>query len=175
MRADYIINRAAGLAALFAAAFLVLIATAALAGADGVRGGGGDYSSGLRGTGGDIRVSLDQVVPVRLQGAAEGVAIGNPSIAGVSVQNDHLLFVTGRSYGSTNLVVIGESGHVLYSGRITVVPDEHNVVMVTRGTDTSRLECSPQCRPRPEIGDSESAFQAITQQITGHASTAAGR
>jgi Flp pilus assembly secretin CpaC len=68
----------------------------------------------------DIRVALDQAFPIRLAEAAEGVAIGNPAIAGVTVQNDTFLFVTGRSYGSTNLVVVGNNGRVLYSGRVVV-------------------------------------------------------
>ena len=98
-------------------------------------------------------MALDQAFPIRLSEAAEGVAIGNPSIAGVSVQNDSFLFVTGRSYGSTNLVVVGNDGRVLYSGRVVVTPDETDVVMVTRGVETARLECTPLCRPRPDIGD----------------------
>jgi Flp pilus assembly secretin CpaC len=113
----------------------------------------------------DIRVALDQAFPIRLSDAAEGVAVGNPTIAGVSVQNDRFLFVTGRSYGSTNLVVVGAGGRVLYSGRIVVTPDETDVVMVTRGNETARLECTPLCRPRPDIGDGE-ASQAITGQIS---------
>lgn len=119
----------------------------------------------------DIRVALDQAFPIRLTEAAEGVAIGNPSIAGVSVQNDRFLFVTGRSYGSTNLVVVGANGRVLYSGRIEVVPDETNVVIVTRGVETARLECAPLCRPRPDIGDGEGSA-AITNQITTRAGVA---
>jgi len=121
----------------------------------------------------DIRVALDQAFPIRLAESAEGVAIGNPSIAGVSVQNDRFLFVTGRSYGSTNLVVVGANGRVLYQGRVVVTPDETDVVMVTRGVETARLECTPLCRPRPDIGDGE-ASQAIAEQITGRASMAAG-
>lgn len=119
----------------------------------------------------DIRVALDQAFPIRLAEAAEGVAVGNPSIAGVSVQNDRFLFVTGRSYGSTNLVVVGANGRVLYSGRIVVAPDETDVVMVTRGNETARLECTPLCRPRPDIGDG-AASTAVNEQITGHATTA---
>ena len=119
----------------------------------------------------DIRVALDQAFPIRLSETAEGVAIGNPSIAGVSVQNDRFLFVTGRSYGSTNLVIVGSGGRVLYSGRVVVMPDERDVVMVTRGTDTARLECTPLCRPRPDIGDGADS-QEINQQITAHATTA---
>lgn len=122
----------------------------------------------------DIRVALDQAFPIRLSEAAEGVAIGNPSIAGVTVQNDMFLFVTGRSYGSTNLVVVGQNGRVLYSGRVVVTPDETDVVMVTRGNETARLECTPLCRPRPDIGDGD-ASQAVNQQITSRAATAGSR
>ncbi|MBN8607842.1 MAG: pilus assembly protein N-terminal domain-containing protein [Caulobacterales bacterium] len=119
----------------------------------------------------DIRVALDQAFPIRLVESAEGVAIGNPSIAGVSVQNDRFLFVTGRSYGSTNLVVVGANGRVLYSGRVVVTPDETDVVMVTRGNDTARLECTPLCRPRPDIGDGAASTE-VAQQITNRASAA---
>jgi Flp pilus assembly secretin CpaC len=114
----------------------------------------------------DIRVALDQAFPIRLSEPAEGVAIGNPTIAGVSVQNDRFLFVTGRSYGSTNLVVVGMDGRLLYSGRIVVTPDETDVVMVTRGNETARLECTPLCRPRPDIGDGP-ASQSVNEQIAG--------
>jgi Flp pilus assembly secretin CpaC len=119
----------------------------------------------------DIRVALDQAFPIRLSEPAEGVAVGNPSIAGVSVQNDRFLFVTGRSYGATNLVVVGTGGRVLYSGRVVVTPDETDVVMVTRAGDTARLECTPLCRPRPDIGDGESA-EEIARQISGRAQAA---
>lgn len=110
----------------------------------------------------DIRVALDAAAPVRLAAPAQGVAIGNPAIAGVSVQNERLLFVTGRAYGSTNLVVVSGDGRVIYSGRVTVTPDEEGAVMITRGpnplrqdsrVETERLECSPICRPRPDVGE----------------------
>ncbi|HRO03611.1 MAG TPA: pilus assembly protein N-terminal domain-containing protein [Terricaulis sp.] len=119
----------------------------------------------------DIRVALDQAFPIRLSEAAEGVAIGNPSIAGVSVQNERFLFVTGRSYGSTNLVVIGQGGRVLYSGRIQVIPDETDVVVVTRAGETSRLECAPVCRPRPDIGDSAATSATLQGQIASRGPT----
>ncbi len=115
----------------------------------------------------DIRVALDQAFPIRLAEAAEGVAIGNPAIAGVSVQNDRFLFVTGRSYGSTNLVVVGANGRVLYSGRVQVVPDETDVVVVTRAGQTARLECTPLCRPRPDIGDDPALAGQVQGQIAG--------
>src|SRR5690348_7936666 len=120
----------------------------------------------------DIHVAIDQSFPVRLANSAAGVAIGNPAIAGVSMQNDHFFFVTGRSYGTTNLTVVDANNHVMFSGRVVVVPDESNVVRVTRGTETASLTCTPACRPAPEIGDA--TFDAVSQQTTAHASAAGG-
>ena len=54
---------------------------------------------------------------------------------------------------------------------MVVTPDETDVVMVTRGNETARLECTPLCRPRPDIGDGE-ASKAVTTQITGPAAAA---
>jgi Flp pilus assembly secretin CpaC len=113
----------------------------------------------------DISVPIDMAAPVRLSGPAEGVAIGNPTIAGVSVQNDRLLFVTGRAYGTTNLVVVGAGGRTLFNGRVTVTPDESGMVTVTRGTDMQRLACAPVCRPHPDIGDATGAFTAVDEQM----------
>ena len=70
----------------------------------------------------EIRVALDQAFPLRMAQAVEGVAVGNPSIAAVSVQNDRFLFVTGRSYGATSLTIIGANNAILYQGRIVVAP-----------------------------------------------------
>ena len=159
--------RAGALAAMFASAFAMLAATIAVAHADGGRATHAaaveDAAELTRAN--DIHIALDQAFPVHLTAPVEGIAIGNPTIAGVSVQNDHMVFVTGRSYGSTNMVVVGAGGHVLYSGRVTVSPDETDVVMVTRGSQASRLECTPLCRPRPDITDS--GFAAANNEING--------
>jgi Flp pilus assembly secretin CpaC len=113
-----------------------------------------------------LTVPLDMAAPVRLPADAAGVVVGNPSIAGVSVQSNRLLFVTGRSYGTTSLTVVDANGATIYHGRITVVPDEAGSVMVTRGTETQRLTCNPVCRPQPDIGDNEEAFSSANGQIS---------
>jgi Flp pilus assembly secretin CpaC len=121
----------------------------------------------------DLRLPIDTTAPLRLAAPVEGVAIGNTSIAGVSVQNERLLFVTGRSYGSTSLVIVGQEGRVLFSGRVVVTPDESGTVVVMRGTSMTRMTCEPTCRPRPDIGDSPETFGAAANQVSTHASTAA--
>jgi Flp pilus assembly secretin CpaC len=123
---------------------------------------------------GEVQVALDQSRPITLPDSATGVVIGNPSVAGVSVQNDRLLFVTGRSYGSTNLIVVGPTGRPIFETRITVIPDETNVVMVTRGAATARLDCNPLCRRRPDISDDQTAFTQTNEQISTRNGQAAG-
>lgn len=120
----------------------------------------------------DIRLPIDSSTPLRLAAPAQGIAIGNTSIAGVSVQNDRLLFVTGRSYGSTSLTIVGEDGRVLFSGRVFVTPNEEGSVVLTRGTGTLRMTCATTCRPQPDIGDSSNEASNVAGQINSHATMA---
>jgi hypothetical protein len=67
---------------------------------------------------------------------------------------------------------MGDGNRVLYSGRIVVAPDETDVVMVTRGVETARLECTPLCRPRPDIGDGP-ASTSVNEQIASRPAASA--
>ena len=171
MRAMSGMNKVLGAALIAAPAVALAFAGAPAANADGPNGAVAPAIH-RQTSSHELRVPLDQAVALRLSAPAEGVAIGNPSIAGVSIQNERLLFVTGRSYGTTNLVIVGPEGQTVYSGRITVTADEANVVMVTRGAETTRLDCTPLCRPRPDIGDASASYSQTAEQIQGRASAA---
>ena len=120
-----------------------------------------------------FRVPIDQARPLTLRAPAAGVVIGNSSIAGVSLQSDKLLFVTGRSYGTTNLIVVGADGRPIYESMITVVStDSPSTVMVTRGLTTVRNECAPRCRQAPDVSDDSQAFDEVNKQVSTHASQA---
>jgi Flp pilus assembly secretin CpaC len=122
-----------------------------------------------------FRVALDQASPIVLREAASAVVIGNPAIAGVSMQNDRMLFVTGRAYGTTNLIVLGANGRPIYESRVTVGADESgSTVMVTKGTSTVRHECAPLCRRTPDMADDKTVFEEVTGAATSHASNAKG-
>ena len=107
----------------------------------------------------DVRVALDQAFPIRLSEPAEGVAHRQPSIAGVSVQNDR--FVRHRPL--IWLHQLGRRrrrGRVLYSGRV-VVTRMKPMWLVTRGV--RRASCVPRSGPPATNRDGE-ASQAITDQ-----------
>jgi Flp pilus assembly secretin CpaC len=122
----------------------------------------------------EFKVALDQARALTLPGPASGVVIGNPSIAGVSVQNDRLLFVTGRSYGTTNLIVVGAGGAPIFQGRITVTADESDAVIMHRGAKVVRYDCTPECRRRPDLSEDMEAFRAATGQIEARKGLASG-
>jgi hypothetical protein len=112
-----------------------------------------------------VRVTIDQARAISLPESASGVAVGNPDIAAVTVQHDRLLFVMGRSYGSTNLVVVDRAGRQMMDVRLTVVPDENSVVLLTKGSSTQRFECTPQCRRRPDMVDDAQSYSEAQSKL----------
>jgi hypothetical protein len=123
-----------------------------------------------------FQVPIDQARPLSLKAAATGVVVGNPSIAGVTLQSDKLLFITGKAYGTTNLIIVGEGGRPIYEGLVTVTGDDSagGVLTVTRGLTTVRQSCNPVCRKTPEISDDSAAFDELNAQVTAHAARAGG-
>ncbi|MFZ4121479.1 MAG: pilus assembly protein N-terminal domain-containing protein [Caulobacterales bacterium] len=154
----------------------LLIAVAAVGFAPALADGGGPAAPRVQRAAAvpasTLQIPIDTAQPIRLSSAARGVVVGNPSIVGVSVQSDHLLFMTGRSYGSTSVTVVGEDGVTLYNARVTVIPDERDSVVVTRGAESTRLICTPVCRPNPDIGDSNTTFTQATGQANSRSQTA---
>ena len=67
-----------------------------------------------------IFVEASKSIPVRINGAASSIVIGNKNIADVAVHNENLLFVTGKSYGTTNLLVFDKAGREIYSSDVLV-------------------------------------------------------
>ncbi len=121
-----------------------------------------------------FQVPLDQARPLVLKAPATGVVIGNPAIAGVTLQTNQLLFVTGKSYGTTNLIVVGENGRPVYEGMVTVTTDESadTTLTLTRGTATIRQSCTPVCRKTPDLSDDQAEFDKAQAQRNAHASGA---
>lgn len=164
-------------AAPLAAALVLALGAGPVAHADGPAPGDGKRKAAVSAPAAaaaavpEFRVAIDQARALSSPGPVRGVVIGNPSIAGVSVQNDRLVFVTGRSYGSTNIILVGDRGPI-FQGRITVVSDESNAVIVTKGAWSVRYDCTPECKRRPDPSDEPSAFNATIGAINARAGAA---
>lgn len=114
-----------------------------------------------------IDVVLDQATILHLPNKVATIVIGNPSIADATLQTGGLLVVTGKGYGTTNLVALDSNGatlveHVLHVG---ATKDEAKVT-VFRGVERETWSCAPKCERSVVLGDSTTYFNAAAQQIT---------
>lgn len=119
----------------------------------------GLFASGLpspaqAGSTSSYKVELNKTEIVRLPGAASAVIIGNPKIADVTVQSSDLIFVVGRGYGETNLIILDANGNTMMDADLQVVNTlpQHGVRLYN-GSSRSTYSCIPYCGPSPVLGD----------------------
>ncbi len=100
-----------------------------------------------------IRVEVDQARIAKLPQGAQTLIIGNPLIADVTMlKANHLMVITGKSFGSTNLIVLDRIGPQIGESFVTVVPSGGKVV-VQRGIHRESLSCQPDCARAIDLGD----------------------
>lgn len=145
------------------ALFIASLSPVALAGE-----AGGPVPQVLETTGtqqvGPVVVQFQESVPVQLRETIAGVSVGSSSIANVAVHDANTLLVTGRAYGSTSLHVIDSDGNIIVNTVIHVVDQSPNRVVVNRGGADYSMQCAPNCRPAPNLGDNSDYYQTIIQQ-----------
>ena len=106
-------------------------------------------------SGGHYSVELNKTEVVYLPANAGAVVIGNPDIADVSVHSANTIFVVGRGYGETNLVVLNAAGQKIMDADIQVINNlPAHGVRIYNGADRSTYSCAPYCQPSPVLGDS---------------------
>ncbi|MBX9718884.1 MAG: pilus assembly protein N-terminal domain-containing protein [Microbacteriaceae bacterium] len=113
----------------------------------------------------DINVLLDEAKLVKLPDRVATIVIGNPVIADATVQAGGMMVITGKGYGSTNIIAIDRSGAVLLERSIEVHGPRGNLVVVYRGVDKESYACTPHCDRRLTLGDGATFFEATAAQI----------
>ena len=53
-----------------------------------------------------VVVPIDQSTRLTIAGSAYSVVLGSPTVADVTVVDSHTLFISGRSYGVTDVTVL---------------------------------------------------------------------
>lgn len=112
-----------------------------------------------------IGVKIDEARLVRLDEDAAQIIVGNPSIADVAAQSARLLVVTGKSYGSTNLIALDSAGRTILTARLGVAPNDDQLVTVYRGTLRQSLHCTPDCQHVLTIGDDKTQFEQLAESM----------
>ncbi len=122
--------------------------------------------------GGHYSVELNKTEVVYLPANAGAVVVGNPDIADVSVHSANTIFVVGRGYGETNLVVLNSDGHKIMDADIQVVNNLPNQgVRLYNAKSRETYNCVPYCQPAPVLGDSRqfiTSNQGTTEAISNN-------
>jgi Flp pilus assembly secretin CpaC len=120
-----------------------------------------------------LYVETGKAMPVRINGSASSIVVGNNNVADVTAHNDQLLFVTGKSYGTTNLLVFDKAGRQIYSAEVMVTTSSTNLVTINRAGQSYTYDCSPNCKAVLSTGDEPGHFAAlIDQQLQSQTLTA---
>jgi len=124
-----------------------------------------------------VTVNVDQAQVMKLPERVATVVIGNPLIADAALQSGGILVITGKGYGSTNLLALDRSGRVVMDKTVQVLGASGNdLVVVYKGVERESYSCAPECKPRIMLGDSQGYFNNTLSQSgarTGQAQTAA--
>ncbi|PPD44262.1 MAG: hypothetical protein CTY15_07390 [Methylocystis sp.] len=115
-----------------------------------------------------IRVDLDYARIVKIPQGAQTLVIGNPLVADVTMlKNSQLMVITGKSFGTTNLIVLDRSGAQVGESIVTVVPAQDKVV-VNRGVHRESLSCAPNCARTVDLADDVQYMTNAIQAVTAH-------
>jgi hypothetical protein len=122
----------------------------------------------------DLAVIMDEAKLVRLPDKVATIVVGNPMIADVSLQPGAIMVITGKGYGTTNIMVLDRAGAVLMEKSIEVQGPRAHVVVMYRGIERETYSCTPFCERQIMIGDSGVYFDTVVAQAGSRNGLASG-
>lgn len=112
----------------------------------------------------ELTVYADHSQIVRLTRAPGTIVVGNPSIADVTIQGNQL-FIHGRGFGKTNVIVLDENGNPLAEYAVNVeLEDDYNVAVFKGGGLQATYSCKTDCEAALHIGDDKDRFKLVQSQ-----------
>ena len=112
-----------------------------------------------------VSINVDQAQLLNLPERVATIIIGNPLIADGTVQGGGILVITGKGYGTTNLLALDRSGRVLMSRMVEVrSAGTSEIITVYKGIERESYSCAPNCERRITLGDSPGFFNATLSQ-----------
>jgi Flp pilus assembly secretin CpaC len=115
-----------------------------------------------------VKVEVDYARLVRMPEGAQTLVVGNPLIADITMlKNSRLMVVTGKSFGTTNLIILDRTGQQVGESLITVVPPEDKLV-VYRGSHRESLSCKPRCARAVDMADDNQYMNNTIESVRSH-------
>ncbi len=110
---------------------------------------------------GPITVEMDHAKVLRIEGSASTVILGNPAVADAVVHSHNTLIITGRSYGTTNLIVLDEDSNPVADEIVTVPHPGDTLIQVHRRGARYSYRCAPRCDSDLHPGDETEYFNSV--------------
>lgn len=121
-----------------------------------------------------FNVLVDQTVTLKLAAPANSVVVGNASVVDVEVYDPRTLLVTGKGFGSTNILVLDNAGRTVYSNMLSVSDNRTDQLTIVRGDGNYTYSCTDRCRGTPMVGDSPDHFQEVMTTVEAMQGAAKG-
>ena len=125
----------------------------------------GAFATGTPAIAEAVIVEVDRATILRLDAPAGTIILGNPAIADALVQDQRMVVITGKSYGSTNLIVLDADGQTIEELTLHVRAAEQDKVTVQRGTSRVSFSCAPVCERTLMVGDTSDSYNELNAQI----------
>ncbi|MET3778605.1 Flp pilus assembly secretin CpaC [Rhizobium alvei] len=111
-------------------------------------------SSVTRAEDGMLRVYINHAKILKLDRPVSKVIVGNAKVADATVADAKTIVLTGKAFGTTNLVLLDVEGNALLDERILVSIDEGNTVRMYKQTSRTVLSCTPSCEEHQALESS---------------------
>ncbi len=121
-----------------------------------------------------FRVMLDEARLLRLDSAAQTLVIGNAAVADAVVNDGKTIIITGKAFGTTNLIALNRNSEIIAERQIQVQEPESSILSVQRGSARESYSCAPKCRPTPILGDTQEFFSNAIGQSSSRNGWAQG-
>lgn len=99
-----------------------------------------------------MRVFLNHAKVLKLDRPVSKVIVGNAAVADATVADSQTIVLTGKAFGTTNLVLLDADGNALLDERILVSIDEGNTLRLFRQTIRTVYSCTPACEEHQVLG-----------------------
>jgi Flp pilus assembly secretin CpaC len=102
-----------------------------------------------------MRVFLNHAKVLKLDRPVSKVIVGNAKVADATVADSQTIVLTGKAFGTTNLVLLDSEGNALLDERVLVSIDEGNTLRLFRQTDRKVYSCTPACEEHQALDSEE--------------------
>ena len=93
---------------------------------------------------------------ISLSGAAGSVIVANPDIADVTVIDSRTVYIVGKGFGNSSVIITDQMGRPLFDGEVVVTAAQKGAITVYKGLKPSIMVCSTTCTSE-DAGSSNAA------------------